>query len=576
MGVEERILEALNTGYTSLDEIMSKREFGGKIGGYTRMRGMIRYFLEQEIYVHSLIDSQSNDEFLLDPFSCESFDEHRSQFKIGRFGSRNVYTFASIPTNTLFGTYFLDVNSEDLSYNPCEDKFEDCVIKLYDFTKELDSFEDFENFNLSEEFSRVKNSSLNYSDSKSQVLHEVKLNEMLDIISIVEFKDVNEKNDDILLENHFDSKERNTCKYVEEKESRYSLTFHVISYKKIPSYSPIRCVEVGYDGFKGNVLPPKHVCEILNSLIKIKFPNLETVADLYNMAVNYIAKSVCEDNYVLAEYILLCICNRRKLQFESRNEVDNHYKLPPIVLHISFCDKGFVKRLREFLQRNISRITWLDLDISTINNSHITPHFDEEKNKFITGSLQFPLYRNIVVIDETTLQEGELASRGIENMSNVASLVNYGRVNYGFPAYQVPIETETNNIILSDNGKSVVCSQLDISISSKYKVTAKGKIENKEPFNLERELINYLGLYISIVSSCEEMIHFDKSTQEYIADKFVEIRQKLSPGDTQIHPSIIHNWILLSRTQALLNGEESLTSLRFDKFIQLEKERLNI
>ncbi|KAH8739540.1 hypothetical protein FG386_001972 [Cryptosporidium ryanae] len=571
-GVDEIVSEALESGQTSLSEIMVKREFGGRVRGYTRMRGMIKYFLEQEVYVHSLVDSRDNREFVLDPFRCESFDESHSHLRIGRFASRNVYSFTSVPANAFFGASLAEANCEDLFYDNCEEKFENCVIKLYDFTRELG---DIDSVDLSEAFSGVNGHHAIPPEDGPSPTRELKVNEMLEIVSIVELREATSAKDDMFPKTHFRNEE-DGCEFKDREESKHSLVFHVVSYKRIPNYSPIRCVQVGYDGFKGGVLSPRRTCEVLASLVKAKFPGLESVYDLYEAAVDYIARSVCEENPLLAEYILLCICNRRKLQFESDNGLDNQYGSSPISLHISFCDKGFSVRLRNLLERNLPRVTWLNLDISSLNHSPMTPYFDEAKDEFITGSLQFPLYRNLVVIDETTLQEGKLTAKGIENMSNIASLVNYGRVNYGFPAYQVPMETETNNIILSENKKSVVCGKSGISIDSRLKAAARHRSKDKQQFSSEKDFENYLRLYISIVSSCDEMISFDRSTQEYIADKFVEIRQKLSSGDNQVNPGIIHHWLMLSRTQALLNGEESLTSLRFDKFIQLERERLNI
>ncbi|KAH8583316.1 conserved eukaryotic protein that shares a domain with several MCM8 [Cryptosporidium sp. chipmunk genotype I] len=572
-------IEQLNHGECDISELISHRKIERSVKGYFIARGMVEYFQEQEFFLlkKGFEDGNfpSSDIF----FGYEDLARN-SQQNGNNYSSRNVYRFVPIPfENRLHWNYNFanKVNDKDY-FSDVYHKFDECIMNIYDFTVELPEHNCSIEVETKKIFSNYMINSTNELRINQGTKNDIKINELLEALTIVELQSLNKYEDLFEMEEKLDHIKLEKF----SSRTRGRLVLHVISFKRISNYSPIFCPEIEYYGFLGEFYCPLRTCKLLERLVKYKYPNLDGISGLYNISVEYIANEICDGNYLLSEYILMCICNRQKLKFKPDSEnTPNYISNPPqIVLHISMCNNVFVKKLSSFLLNHLPRLIWINADISTLNNGDLTPYFDTERDRFITGILQVPLLRNLIVIDETSLEEGELSEKGLENMSNISFLTNFGYVNYGFTSYQVPIKTESNYIILTSNEKSIFTNKSNFSIRMNTKYTKKNDGLNPQnklgimiPNFSEANFSSVLRLYFSIVGSCVEMLEFDEQVQDYIAETFVNIRQRSSLSNL-VHTSSLHTWIMLARTQALMNGEEKLSKHRLEKFFKLELERL--
>lgn len=567
-------IEHIDCGECSTDELLSNEETDRFIKGHFRARGMIEYFQEQEVYI-SEKDSE-NDQLEHSNFGDARFSGKREL--AGKYSSRNVYRFVPIPSdNGLCREDGLEGRKEHMGcFSMIYDKFGECVVKMYDFTVEFPEGVFLTQYESREVLSKhIKNlkGPLNTSD--------IKINELIEVLSIVEFQDISDSEYLYGMEGQLNDGELKEC----VEATRKRIVLHAISFKRISNYSSIACLNIGYDGFLGEFHSPSKTCNLLGKMLEHKYPELKDISGLYYGMVKYIADQVCCGNRLLSEYILMCISSRRQLDLDTKIEAtSNDISSPPqIVLHISMCNGEFVKQLYSFLKNHLPRLLWINANVSVLNDVNFTPYFDVEKDKFVTGILQIPLLRNLIVVDETSLEEGQLSAKGLENISNISHLTNFGYVNYDFSNYQVPIKAESNYIILTTGKKSIFSNQSFISIPLEAKdlETSINHSDIHDKYGADScshykaDLSSILKLYVSIVGSCVEMLELDEQTRDFIAETFVNIRQKLDSGK-QIHPSILHIWIMLARTQALMNGEERLSKNRFENFIWLELERLDI
>ncbi|CUV07888.1 unnamed protein product [Cryptosporidium hominis] len=575
-----KFVEQLNYGKCDINRLISDEKIKQPIKGYFIARGMIEYFQEQELFI-------SNEEF--DHGSPASSDifygcnnlARKNQRNGNSYSFRNVYRFVPIPfENRLHWNHnFVEKENDQDYFSNVYHKFDECMVKTYDFTVELPECISLIEVETRKAFFDYMIGTTSKLKINQGTTNKLKINELLEILTTVEIQDL----DNFEYLSEMEEKLYNNKLIKLSQRTQRKLVLHVISFKRISNFSSIFCKEIEYYGFLGEFYSPSRTCKLLERLVKYKCPNLNGISDLYNISIEHIANEICDGNYLLSEYILLCICSRQKLEFKAYEEniSDCISKLPQIVLHISMCNKEFVERLNSFLLNHLPRLNWINVDISTLNNGRLTPYFDVEEDRFVTGILQVPLLRNLIVINETSLEDGKLSEKGLENISNISLLTNFGYVNYGFTNYKVPIKTESNYIILTSNEKSIFAnkSNLSISLNAKYAEENNGilnpqnKSGNVVPNCSEANFSFVLKLFISIVGSCVDMLEFDEQTQDYIAETFVNIRQTSNICNL-IHATSLHTWIMLARVQALMNGEEKLSKNRFEQFFRLEIERL--
>ncbi|OII73768.1 uncharacterized protein cubi_03566 [Cryptosporidium ubiquitum] len=573
-------IQHLNDGECDINELISNGTIEQSAKGYFVARGMIEYFQEQEVFISK--NDFDNEKFPRHGIT-DAFDYSAQKYKNDKvYNSRSLYRFVPVPfENQLYWDNNLEGRTNHIDYfSDIYKKFDECIIKIYDFTVELPQYICSIEVESREIFSKYINSYANKSNiNKQGNKNDIKINELVEVLTTVELENLNSSDYMSGMEEKLDGNNLKT--FISNTQRR--LVLHVISFKRISNYSPIFCPEIGYDGFLGESYSPLKTCEFLGRLVENKYPSLSGIPELYNISVQYISNEICNGNNLLSEYILMCICSRQKLKFEADTEnTQNCITNPPqIVLHITMCNKEFVEKLKSFLLNHFPRLLWINANTSNLNYGRLTPYFDSENDCFVTGTLQIPLLRNLIVLDETSLEEGELSEKGLENISNISLLTNYGYVNYGFTNYKIPMKTESNYIILTSNKKSIFTSTSSISIcmDSKDFEANTDCLNPQNKFGIETShfskfnFSSILKLYISIVGSCVEMLDFDKQTQDYIVEEFVNIRQR-SNLSSLVHASTLHTWIMLARTQALMNGEEKLSKHRFEKFFRLELERL--
>ncbi|EEA05387.1 uncharacterized protein CMU_023920 [Cryptosporidium muris RN66] len=604
--INETLESALTQGFTSTN-CGIQGELDNEYS-LVRLRGMVEFCLEPELYVYAARykNNTGNNKEVFSGIFKSNMKELGDNLEIIKFDTRQVYKLVPIPYLTSWAKSG-ETSSHDICN--CDEEFPPLNLRVYKFSQDLSQSRN----NL--EFHFIFKSIMNFislGDKGGELQDEFKVNELLEVIGLVEVFTVefpdssdastcadlscrgNELQINIessvpyavevvgnqfkeLLSNQEDELSQVICPN-ESFELRKIYMIHVLGYKRISNYVPIRSLTLGFDGYLAERILAANNRDFLNKLI-LRGP-CKNLDSLYNTLLNYIANRAFSGNLLVAEYVLLSICARKLSNINVKDEFninDSTQNLGYIALHISnisnHSNRLVVSNIYKVFNDLMPRLINIDVTISNLNSDNFTPWYDSNSCNFHTGLLQFPNERNLVIIDETNLEEGKLTLKGMENLLNIKSLLSNSIINYKFPAYQVPIRCEANVILLSCGAKSLIGDfilkvPLDDVLQDEF-------IEYTNEDIISRDLLYQLRLYIALVISCTDTVYCDESVLNHVSHTFAERRQAFSKdGREQIRPDILHSWMALSRSYTLLKGETNLTKQNFDYIMKLETKRM--
>ena len=124
----------------------------------------------------------------------------------------------------------------------------------------------------------------------------------------------------------------------------------------------------------------------------------------------------------------------------------------------------FIQKFYSILASLCTHSMNLPITIHELNNRILNPFKDRENTKLQTGLLQLPTNFSLV-LDETSLQPGNLKEMGIKNLSILKELINWQSIEYDHVFYTQKINSDINVLVLSE-GKSL----FDVSCEIKLKV----------------------------------------------------------------------------------------------------------
>ena len=149
------------------------------------------------------------------------------------------------------------------------------------------------------------------------------------------------------------------------------------------------------------------------------------------------------------------------------------------------------------------------LSIDSLNKSNLIPNKDYNKDRLITGMLQLPNNFSLI-LDETVLNAGELAPKGLLNINSLKDIIRWQKINYDFSYHQQEFQTNMRILILSETKSILPVSFLNkivsfffklISLIFGFKFDAQLKLKaNVEHFDADK-YINYTNELISRIGS---------------------------------------------------------------------------
>jgi hypothetical protein len=128
----------------------------------------------------------------------------------------------------------------------------------------------------------------------------------------------------------------------------------------------------------------------------------------------------------------------------------------------------FIKRFYSIIESLCTHSLILPITISELNNRILNPYKDKDNSKLQSGLLQLPTNFSLI-LDETSLQPGNLKEMGIKNLSIINEMINWQSIEYDHLFYTQKINSDINVLVLSESK-----SLFDVNCEIKLKVNMIG------------------------------------------------------------------------------------------------------
>ncbi|KAM7385910.1 hypothetical protein PAMP_001953 [Pampus punctatissimus] len=150
-----------------------------------------------------------------------------------------------------------------------------------------------------------------------------------------------------------------------------------------------------------------------------------------------------------AEYLILHLISN----VYTRRDV---LPLGKFTLNLSGCPtaSSYPERLYQILQQLVPSSYYLGMSLQNMNQMRLVPKKDYVANRLVSGALQ--LARNTsLFLDETQLEQGQLDTTGVRNVTALGNVISWQKVDYDFNYHQMEFPCNINVLIASE-GRSLL------------------------------------------------------------------------------------------------------------------------
>lgn len=262
-----------------------------------------------------------------------------------------------------------------------------------------------------------------------------------------------------------------------------------------------------------------------------------------------------------AEYLILHLIST----VYSRRDV---LPLGKFTLNLSGCPRNsvFTELMYRVLQQLVPASYHLRMTIQNMNELKFIPRKDYTANRLISGLLQLAGNTSLMV-DETALEQGQLDTLGVRNLTALGNLITWQKVDYDFSFHRMEFQSNVNVLITSE-GKSLLPSDCQVHLQPQI-----------IPPNMEEYMVSLLAavlpstlnkfrMYVSLLRLMDYSIS-DEVTKA-VEDDFVEMR-KYDPQS--ITADDLHRMLVVARLLSLSAGQTTLSRERWLRAKQMEMLR---
>eukprot|EP00928_Gymnodinium_smaydae_P088652 TRINITY_DN72716_c0_g1_i1.p1 TRINITY_DN72716_c0_g1~~TRINITY_DN72716_c0_g1_i1.p1 ORF type:complete len:672 (-),score=155.04 TRINITY_DN72716_c0_g1_i1:127-2070(-) len=222
-----------------------------------------------------------------------------------------------------------------------------------------------------------------------------------------------------------------------------------------------------------------------------------------------------------------------------------------------------VKDLHAALALVAARTAHLEVSSETLNNRKWYPRKDEVANRLVAGQLQLAP-GTVVLLDESTLSEGQVAPAGVKALIAIGNLVKESELACDY-MYDVKVPLELSPIIVTTQKRSIL-KDVAVALPVRPAVAATAAPPASAAAGAGLEAVRLL---IALVTRAPKPLAVPQDVVTLFGDDFVNIRQQLN-----VAPELCGTWMCLARAYCLWHGEESLAATRWAGVLGLEKQRL--
>ncbi|XP_054654478.1 mini-chromosome maintenance complex-binding protein isoform X2 [Dunckerocampus dactyliophorus] len=263
-----------------------------------------------------------------------------------------------------------------------------------------------------------------------------------------------------------------------------------------------------------------------------------------------------------AEYLILHLISN----VYARRDV---LPLGKFTLNLSGCPtvSSYTERLYQVIQQLVPSSFYLGMSLQNMNQMSLVPKKDYVANRLVSGALQ--LARNTsLFLDETQLEQGQLDTTGVRNVTALGNLISWQKVDYDFNYHQMEFPCNINVLVASE-GRSLLPS--DCQIHLQPQVAPAHMDEHLSSISIHMQTssqLNKFRLYLSVARLLDYSIS-DEVTKS-VEDDFVDMRKD---DPHSVTAEDLHRMLVVARLLSLSLGQTSLTRDIWLKAKHMEMQR---
>lgn len=223
-----------------------------------------------------------------------------------------------------------------------------------------------------------------------------------------------------------------------------------------------------------------------------------------------------------------------------------------------------VHKINSLISSLVPLTSKFDLTIDNLNKTKLCPKKNHSENRLNAGILQLPNNTHFV-INEFTLQEGNLDSNGVKNCTSLSTLVTSQTVEYDFEFFQLSFPCDLPVVTLS-RAKSFLPADLVVPFCPSTKEFSTPK--------LSPSLISKYRTYVALLRNEIKNQTFSKPNSndhlnKLIEDTFLKARQE----NSSLPPETLHLWLTLAKIISSSLLEVNLSEETWNHVMTLEETR---
>uniref|UniRef100_G1NFW4 Mini-chromosome maintenance complex-binding protein n=1 Tax=Meleagris gallopavo TaxID=9103 RepID=G1NFW4_MELGA len=262
-----------------------------------------------------------------------------------------------------------------------------------------------------------------------------------------------------------------------------------------------------------------------------------------------------------AEYLILHLIST----VYARRDV---LPLGKFTVNLSGCPRNsiFTEHIYRIIQQLVPASYRLQMTIETMNHSRFIPRKDYTANRLVSGILQLASNTSLV-IDETQLEQGQLDTKGVQNVKALGNLITWQKVDYDFSYHQMEFPCNINVLITSE-GRSLLPSDCQVQLQPQIIPPNMEEYVNSLLTAVLPSVLNKFRIYLSLLRLLDYSIS-DEVTKA-VEEDFVEMRKN---DPESITADDLHRTLLVARFLSLSAGQTTLSRERWLRAKQLEALR---
>uniref|UniRef100_A0A669CQ24 Mini-chromosome maintenance complex-binding protein n=1 Tax=Oreochromis niloticus TaxID=8128 RepID=A0A669CQ24_ORENI len=229
--------------------------------------------------------------------------------------------------------------------------------------------------------------------------------------------------------------------------------------------------------------------------------------------------------------------------------------LGKFTLNMSGCPTvaSYTERLYQIIQQLVPSSHYLGMSLQNMNQMRLVPKKDYVANRLVSGALQLAKNTSLY-LDETQLEQGQLDTTGVRNVTALGNLISWQKVDYDFNYHQMEFPCNINVLIASE-GRSLLPSDCQIHLQTQVAPShLEEYLSTMHMLSQASSQLNKFRIYLSVARLLDYSIS-DEVTKS-VEDDFVDMRK----DDPQsISAEDLHRMLVVARLLSLSQGQTSLS-----------------